>query len=275
MLCQPPPSASEKSCGGCHRLEREAALALAEPRRGGLRLDEPRPGRAVGLVVLVDLRAVGPPTRKPDSIASAAQLVADDPARRARARMRLRERRSVAREAAAEAGRDDRALGVGDLLGLELDLQARHRPGEGGAEGDVRIAGHRRQRGDRALGDRLAVERAAGARREHELALGERGVEALARGRRARCRGSGRGPRGTRRPRPACPGRARRRSRRPSPTTRPSAGRPRSRPAWRRGPAASSPRATTCAARARGRPSRASSGSRASARACSRAGRRR
>src|SRR4029079_16241307 len=86
-----------------HRLEREAALVIPEPWCRGLRLHEPRPGAAVGLVVLVDLcrgRAADPAAgldRQP------AQLIGVHPARRAAARAGLGERRAVAREAAAEA----------------------------------------------------------------------------------------------------------------------------------------------------------------------------
>src|SRR3954465_13605973 len=162
------------------RFQRKAAAPVAEPRSGGLRLDQADAALAVARVVLGDVAGRRGADVQAGLDDHPAQLGGDHAARRSLRRVRARERRAVAAEAAPEASRHDRALGVCDLLRLQRRLGARDRAGKDGAEGHVGVAGHRREALDRALGEGPAIERAAHAARKCQLALRERGVEVRA-----------------------------------------------------------------------------------------------
>ena len=198
----------------------------------------------------------------------AAQLVEQQPSRGRPRQPDAAERSEVRRHAAAEVVVDECELGQEHRMRVELDLLLEHEPLEDDALGDVPVADRPCERCDCALADLPGGELADHAGSEL-LELADRRARRPwpGRRRRARCRDSGRAPRGRRRRLRPCPDRSRPGCTSPSPTTRSSAFAAPSSPAGRRAPAASRSRATSRAAAApRGRRSRARTGTGARAR---------
>ena len=197
--CAPARTSRARARGSCRRATRPAARSRRAAPAGRRRCrGSPR-----------SRRRVEPPREEAGADRVAPELVEQQAARGHARQLDPRERRQVGRHAAAEVVVDEGELGRQHGARVELDLLLEHEP----LEHDARRRCRGRRSPARAGRPRSSGSARPGAsrrRRERAARAGRRSATRPSPGRRprARCRDSGRAPRGRRRrPRP-CPGRS-------------------------------------------------------------------